>query len=137
MANKNKNRGGKAVKKTVKIVIKKRGKEKKKTVNKVKKKSENGVAKVIAKTPKYCPICGKVFVGKTNNLTRHIREQHSPEKELVLCPICPYSSQWKKNIRAHCSKEHADKVVDLSDLKTIKVVNQGMYIFSYIWYRFK
>lgn len=108
-----------------KTVMKKSEKKKQKECKKIEEKSGKRTGSVISKTPKKCPICGKIFIGKTNNFTRHIREQHSAEKELYICPLCPHSSQWKKNIRAHFMKKHADEEADLSDLETIKVPNQS------------
>lgn len=59
---------------------------------------------------KYCPECGKVFRGKTNNLTRHMRDQHSKNKFIQMYECveaeCSFMSQWSKNLKVHLSQKH-------------------------------
>lgn len=65
--------------------------------------------------PKYCKICGKAFWGKTNNLTKHMREQHSTDEFLKVykCEevdkddkMCTFTSQFKRNFIAHLETSH-------------------------------
>lgn len=86
MANQNENKA----RQRVKFIRKKRGN---KVGKKLLKKSGKKGIEVVRKIRKNCSICGKVFV-KTNNLTRHLREQHSEFKVKLQCPLCPYLSQW-------------------------------------------
>lgn len=82
---------------------------------------------------KYCPECGKVFRGKTNNLTRHIRDQHSKDEFIKMYECvemeCPFMSQWSKNLRVHLLKKHgyssgeAKQVVD--ETEPIDVKNES------------
>lgn len=84
----------------------------------------------LLKTPKYCSYCHKAFVGKTNNLTRHIQEQHS-DNEFVFkykCPLqsCSFKSKWAKNVRQHFPDKHGDPMeynVSLYELEQEKVPN--------------
>lgn len=76
-----------------------------------------------------CKICHKTFRGKTNNLTRHMREQHEQFIKKMKCPKCGYLSQWRKNVRKHLKDvHHVRKLPDLSNLQTVQVLNESKCI---------
>lgn len=100
-----------------------------KLVLKLKSTKKDDKVEIKEKKPKFCPHCDKVFLGKTNNLTRHIREQHNQAEFITkyMCPKCSFSSQWEKNIRHHLIHRHNVKRFK-KPFKTVEVTNYSEYM---------
>ena len=52
-----------------------------------------------------CEICGAI-IRRSNNLRRHIREQHSDIRTIIKCVFCRQPFMRKANLRRHIMNRH-------------------------------
>lgn len=92
--------------------------------------NEENKTKMSVKKEYVCEICSKVFRSKKDNLTRHMKEQHSAEPfiDKFKCPMCQYLSRWRKNVTGHLKKDH-NICPELKNYEIVKVANDSKCFF--------